>query len=143
MVSVQLGGWDTHTDNWSKLKNNNLPKLDAGLSGLLVGLEQRGLLESTAVFVTGEFGRTPKINTRSAEGGRDHYPRCMFMLMAGGAVRGGQVIGKAMTRPPVHVTKVSRLMMWPQASTTTWASIHRLSMTRTQDAQSRWFETEQ
>jgi hypothetical protein len=95
MVSVQLGGWDTHTDNWTKLKDNNLPKLDAGLSGLLTGLEQRGLLESTAVYVTGEFGRTPKINTRSAEGGRDHYPRCMFMLMAGGAVRGGQVIGES------------------------------------------------
>lgn len=95
LVSVQLGGWDTHQDNFTKLKTNNLPKLDAGLSGLLVGLEQRGLLDSTAVFVTGEFGRTPKINQRSAEGGRDHYPRCMFMLMAGGAVRGGQVIGES------------------------------------------------
>lgn len=95
LVSVQLGGWDTHTDNFTKLKTKNLPNLDAGLSGLLIGLEQRGLLNSTAVFVTGEFGRTPKINTRSAEGGRDHYPRCMFMLMAGGAVRGGQVIGES------------------------------------------------
>ena len=95
LVSLQLGGWDTHQDNWTKLKENNLPKLDAGLSGLLSGLEQRGLLDSTAVFVTGEFGRTPKINSRSAEGGRDHYPRCMFMLMAGGAVRGGQVIGES------------------------------------------------
>ncbi|MEC8475670.1 MAG: DUF1501 domain-containing protein [Planctomycetota bacterium] len=95
LVSVQLGGWDTHQDNFSKLKNNNLPKLDVGLSGLLSGLDQRGLLESTAVFVTGEFGRTPKINQRSAEGGRDHYPRCMFMLMAGGGVRGGQVIGES------------------------------------------------
>lgn len=95
LVSVQLGGWDTHTDNFTKLKTKNLPTLDAGLSGLLIGLEQRGLLDSTAVFVTGEFGRTPKINTRSAEGGRDHYPRCMFMLMAGGAVRGGQVIGES------------------------------------------------
>ncbi len=95
LVSLQLGGWDTHQDNWTRLKENNLPKLDAGLSGLLIGLEQRGLLESTAVFVTGEFGRTPKINTRSAEGGRDHYPRCMFMLLAGGGVRGGQVIGES------------------------------------------------
>lgn len=94
-VTVQLGGWDTHTDNFTKLKTNNLPKLDAGLSGLLNGLAQRGLLESTAVYVTGEFGRTPKINSRSAEGGRDHYPRCMFMLMAGGGVRGGQVIGES------------------------------------------------
>lgn len=95
LVSVQLGGWDTHQDNFSKLKNTNLPKLDVGLSGLLSGLDQRGLLESTAVFVTGEFGRTPKINQRSAEGGRDHYPRCMFMLMAGGGIRGGQVIGES------------------------------------------------
>ncbi|MCC9658004.1 DUF1501 domain-containing protein [Rhodopirellula halodulae] len=94
-VSLQLGGWDTHQDNFTKLKDQQLPKLDAGLSGLLVGLEQRGLLESTAVFVSGEFGRTPKINDRSAEGGRDHYPRCMFMLMAGGSVRGGQVIGES------------------------------------------------
>ncbi|MEO1524345.1 MAG: DUF1501 domain-containing protein [Planctomycetota bacterium] len=94
-VTVQLGGWDTHQDNFTKLKENNLPKLDEGLSGLLVGLEERGLLESTAVYVTGEFGRTPKINSRSAEGGRDHYPRCMFMLMAGGGVQGGQVIGES------------------------------------------------
>ncbi|MEM6470329.1 MAG: DUF1501 domain-containing protein [Planctomycetota bacterium] len=94
-VTVQLGGWDTHTDNFTKLSTNNLPKLDAGLSGLLTGLQQRGLLESTAVYVTGEFGRTPKINSRSAEGGRDHYPRCMFMLMAGGGVQGGQVIGES------------------------------------------------
>ncbi len=76
LVSVQLGGWDTHTDNFTKLKTNNLPKLDAGLSGLLIGLEQRGLLDSTAVFVTGEFGRTPKINSRSAEGG----PRSLSSL---------------------------------------------------------------
>jgi hypothetical protein len=95
LVSVQLGGWDTHQDNWSRLSNDLLPKLDSGLFGLLLGLEQRGLLDSTAVMVTGEFGRTPKINDRSAEGGRDHYPRCMFMLMAGGAVHGGQVIGES------------------------------------------------
>ncbi|MEX2173816.1 MAG: DUF1501 domain-containing protein [Pirellulaceae bacterium] len=94
-VALTLGGWDTHTDNFTKLKTNNLPKLDEGLSALFTGLEQKGLLESTIVFVTGEFGRTPKINTRSAEGGRDHYPRCMFMLMAGGGVRGGQVLGES------------------------------------------------
>ncbi len=94
-VSLSLGGWDTHTDNFSKLKNTQLPKLDAGVSALLIGLEQRGLLQSTSVLVTGEFGRTPKINTRSAEGGRDHYPRCMCMLMAGGRIRGGQVVGES------------------------------------------------
>ncbi|MCH5378260.1 MAG: DUF1501 domain-containing protein [Planctomycetes bacterium] len=94
-VTLSLGGWDTHQDNFTKLRENLLPKLDTGLAALLNGLEQKGLLDSTAVFVTGEFGRTPKINNRSAEGGRDHYPRCMFMLMAGGSVRGGQVVGES------------------------------------------------
>ena len=90
LVSVQLGGWDTHADNFTKLKDNNLPKLDAGLSGLLTGLEQRGLLETTAIFVTGEFGRTPKINKMNS---RDHWPQVSFALMAGGGMRTGQVIG--------------------------------------------------
>jgi hypothetical protein len=94
-VSVQMGGWDTHLDNFTKLSTSLLPTLDEGLSALLVGLQQRGLLERTAVLVTGEFGRTPQINDRSVEGGRDHYPRCMFMLMAGGGIRGGQVIGES------------------------------------------------
>ncbi len=92
-VTISLGGWDTHRDNFTALSERLLPKLDVGLSALFGGLAQKGLLSSTAVLVTGEFGRTPKINTRTSEGGRDHYPRCMFMLMAGGAVRGGQVIG--------------------------------------------------
>jgi uncharacterized protein (DUF1501 family) len=94
-VTISLGGWDTHQDNWTRLKTRLLPTLDVGLAALFNGLEQKGLLSKTAVFVTGEFGRTPKINTRSAEGGRDHYPRCMFMLMAGGKVKGGQVLGES------------------------------------------------
>jgi hypothetical protein len=94
-VSLSLGGWDNHTDIFNLLSNKQLPKLDGGLSALLSGLEQKGLLGSTAVMVTGEFGRTPKVNTRATLGGRDHYPRCMFMLMAGGGVRGGQVIGES------------------------------------------------
>jgi hypothetical protein len=94
-VTLTLGGWDTHRDNFAKLKDTNLPTLDEGLSGLLLGLETKGLLDSTAVLVTGEFGRTPKINARGPKVGRDHYPRCMFMLTAGGAFRGGQVIGQS------------------------------------------------
>lgn len=94
-VTLTYGGWDTHRDNFTSLKDRQLPSFDQGLAGLFVGLEEKGLLDSTVVYVTGEFGRTPKINSRTAEGGRDHYPRCMFMLMAGGGVRGGQVIGKS------------------------------------------------
>ena len=89
-VTLNLGGWDTHNDNFNRLKTTNLPALDAGLSGFFRTLEEKGMLESTSVFVTGEFGRTPKINART---GRDHYPRAMFCLMAGGGMKGGQVIG--------------------------------------------------
>jgi len=92
-ITISLGGWDTHRDGWTRLKDRNLPKLDSGLSGLLHGLKAKGLLDTTTVFVTGEFGRTPKINTERV--GRDHYPRCMFMLMAGGGVKGGQALGES------------------------------------------------
>jgi hypothetical protein len=89
-VTLNLGGWDTHADNFSLLKNKNLPTLDAGLSGLFEVLALKGLLDSTVVYVTGEFGRTPKVNGRA---GRDHYPRAMFTLLAGGGIRAGQVVG--------------------------------------------------
>ena len=92
LVSVQLGGWDTHRDNFARLKDTNLPNLDDGLAGLFRALAAKGLLETTSVFVTGEFGRTPKINQR---GGRDHYPRAMFCILAGGSMPGGQVIGES------------------------------------------------
>lgn len=91
-VTVNLGGWDTHQNNWTSLKDRLCPQLDAGLSGLFLALAAKGLLESTSVFVTGEFGRTPKINQR---GGRDHYPRAMFCLLAGGGMQGGRVIGES------------------------------------------------
>jgi len=89
-VTVTLGGWDTHSNNFVNLKDKKLPELDQGLSALFATLATKGLLESTAICVTGEFGRTPKIN---AKAGRDHWPRAMFVLMAGGGVKGGQVIG--------------------------------------------------
>ena len=95
LVSIQLGGWDTHRDNFSRLKDNNLPNLDDGVAGLLRALTAKSLLETTSVFITGEFGRTPKINPR---GGRDHYPRAMFCLLAGGGMNGGQLIGQSDTK---------------------------------------------
>lgn len=89
-VTVIVDNWDTHQQNFSQLKRNLLPQFDQGLSALFSTLQDKGLLDSTAVLVTGEFGRTPKIN---ATAGRDHWPRAMFALMAGGDVQGGQVLG--------------------------------------------------
>jgi len=92
-VTISLGGWDTHRDNWTNLKERRLPVLDSGLSGLFKALDMKGLLDTTTVFVSGEFGRTPKINQQRV--GRDHYPRCMFMLMSGGGVIPGRVLGES------------------------------------------------
>ncbi|MGY8730824.1 MAG: DUF1501 domain-containing protein [Pirellulales bacterium] len=92
-VSVRLRpaefDFDTHSENFSKLRTL-LPPFDRGLSALLDRLDQRGLLNSTAILATGEFGRTPKIN---ADGGRDHWARAMCALVAGGDIQCGQAIG--------------------------------------------------
>lgn len=82
--------WDTHGDNFKKLKNQLLPPLDLGLSTLLSDLVDRGLLERTLVVVMGEIGRTPRIN---AGAGRDHWEFCYSVLFAGGGVKGGFVYG--------------------------------------------------
>jgi uncharacterized protein (DUF1501 family) len=89
-VTVTFGGWDTHANNFRATRDSLLPQLDVGLSALFNTLSAKGLLATTTVYVTGEFGRTPQINPRA---GRDHWPRAFFALMAGGGVRGGQVIG--------------------------------------------------
>jgi hypothetical protein len=89
-VTITFSGWDTHNNNFRSLKDNLLPQLDQGLSALFATLKERGQFDSTTVFVTGEFGRTPKINERA---GRDHWPRAMFALLAGGGIKGGQVVG--------------------------------------------------
>ncbi|MEC7678576.1 MAG: DUF1501 domain-containing protein [Planctomycetota bacterium] len=82
--------FDTHQDNFSRLRTL-LPPFDRGLAALLDRLKERGLLPTTAIMAAGEFGRTPKIN---ASGGRDHWARAMTAVMAGGKIRGGQVIGE-------------------------------------------------
>ena len=69
-VTLTLGGWDTHNDNFNQLKTTKAGVLDTGLAGLFTSLAERGLLDTTAVFVTGEFGRTPKINARAGRDGR-------------------------------------------------------------------------
>lgn len=88
--SAGIGGWDTHKDNFSTLKNSRLPHTDHAVSSLLEDLHDRGLLGETLVYWTGDFGRTPKVNK---DAGRDHWPPCQTVLMAGGGIRGGQVYG--------------------------------------------------
>ena len=81
IVTVGLSGWDTHSGNFSKLRNVLLPQLDATLSGLIVDLDDRGLLDSTIVCCSGEFGRTPNVNCSA---GRDHWSKVFSALVAGG-----------------------------------------------------------
>ncbi|MEP6670156.1 MAG: DUF1501 domain-containing protein [Chthoniobacter sp.] len=82
--------WDTHKDNFNALKNKLVPPMEQAYAALLDDLDERGLLETTLVVWMGEFGRTPKINV---DAGRDHWPGCYSVLLAGGGIRGGQVIG--------------------------------------------------
>jgi len=92
-VEVTLGGWDTHMDNFDRVKKLS-QQVDPAVNGLLTDLKDRGMLDSTLVIWMGEFGRTPKINSRGAKPGRDHYPRAWSSVMFGGGIKGGQVIGK-------------------------------------------------
>jgi hypothetical protein len=84
--------WDLHYASiFRQLKDRLLPRLDQAVAAFLLDLEQRGLLDRTLVIVGGEFGRTPWMD--KTDGGRQHWPRCYSMLLAGGGVRGGQVFG--------------------------------------------------
>ncbi|MGE3821310.1 MAG: DUF1501 domain-containing protein, partial [Isosphaeraceae bacterium] len=87
-------GWDTHWDHYPRMRDELLPGLDVTLSGLLIDLDQRGLLDETLVVCLSEHGRTPKLDN-SRGGGRDHWSRCYSVLMAGGGIARGQVIGRS------------------------------------------------
>jgi hypothetical protein len=89
VVEVQLGGWDTHRDNFTKT-TELCGQLDRGFATLVKDLAERDILSSTLVVCMGEFGRTPKIN---ANEGRDHFARAWSLAMAGGGVKGGRVVG--------------------------------------------------
>ncbi|HIA62689.1 MAG TPA: DUF1501 domain-containing protein [Planctomycetaceae bacterium] len=86
--------WDTHSDNFNRLKNNLLPVWDQGCSALLNDLQDRGMLDETLVVFLTEFGRTPKIN---GSAGRDHYPNVYSVALAGGGIRGGRIYGSSDT----------------------------------------------
>lgn len=91
-VEVTLGGWDTHQDNWTRVKNLS-GTIDTPMAALLGDLKDRGMLQNTLVVWMGEFGRTPKINQRGAKPGRDHFPRAWSSVMFGAGIKPGQVIG--------------------------------------------------
>lgn len=89
-VEVSLNGWDTHSNNFERVKELS-QQLDRGCTSLLNDLRERGLLKDTLVVCQGEFGRTPRIN---GQDGRDHWPASWAMMLAGAGIRGGQVIGE-------------------------------------------------
>jgi uncharacterized protein (DUF1501 family) len=82
--------WDTHGNNFNRLRGDLLPQLDAAVSSLLQDLHDRGRLARTLVVVMGEFGRSPRVNPAA---GRDHWNFCYTVMLAGGGVRGGAVYG--------------------------------------------------
>jgi hypothetical protein len=88
-VSLSYGGWDHHGDIRGAI-SGAVPNLDKAYAQLIIDLEQRGMLASTLVMLTTEFGRTPKINK---DGGRDHWPRVFSVVLAGGGIRSGIVHG--------------------------------------------------
>jgi hypothetical protein len=94
-VTVDHSNWDTHDGNFATLKDPLLPMLDSGISTLFRDLHDRGLLDTTLVVVTGEFGRTPRINKNA---GRDHWGPAFTVLLGGGGLRGGRVVGKSDAR---------------------------------------------
>lgn len=115
--------WDTHKDNFNQLKNRLVPPMERAYAALLDDLSERGLLDSTLVVWMGDFGRTPIINK---DAGRDHWPQCYTMVLAGGGIRGGQYVGESdktgaypWSRPlrpaDVHATVFTALGYDPQA----------------------------
>jgi hypothetical protein len=94
-VTLSIGGWDTHSNNFTTLKRQ-LPQVDRGLSNLVQDLCDRGMDQDVATVMWGEFGRTPKIN--NSQGGRDHWSPAMSAVIAGGGLKMGQAIGATSAR---------------------------------------------
>ncbi len=93
-VTLDIGNWDTHFDNFKYLKEW-LPKVDRAVTNLIGDLHDRGLQDDVVTVMWGEFGRTPKINNRA---GRDHWDPAMSVLVAGGGLKMGQTIGSTTVR---------------------------------------------
>lgn len=94
-VTINYRGWDTHKGHFKSM-DRMLPDLDRGVANLLQDLSSRGLLESTIVWVGGEFGRTPKVQWEPPwSGGRGHFGRCFSTMIAGGGFTGGHIVGES------------------------------------------------
>jgi hypothetical protein len=94
-ITINYKGWDTHKQHF-EIMNRKLPEMDKGIAALLGDLSEKGLLDSTIVWWSGEFGRTPKILWEQPwNGGRGHFGTCFSSMVAGGGFKGGQVVGKS------------------------------------------------
>ena len=115
VVNAQTENWDSHENCFGRHKHDLLPPADQALSALIEDLDQRGLLESTLVVAMGEFGRAPKIN---AKAGRDHWPNCYSVVLAGGGVSGGLAYGASdrlgayPDTPPVTPGDLAATIFW-------------------------------
>jgi hypothetical protein len=109
-VTINYRGWDTHKQHFETMRRK-LPEMDAGFASLLQDLTDRGLLDSTIVWWSGEFGRGPKVQWDPPwNGGRSHYGKCFSAVVAGGGFKGGRVVGASdekgleVAERPVHPT---------------------------------------
>jgi len=94
-VTINASGWDTHTRHFETLARI-APDMDRAVAALIGDLSERGLLDSTVVWWSGEFGRTPKVDWNPPwQGGRNHYARCFSAMVAGGGFAGGKVVGES------------------------------------------------
>ena len=107
-ITINYGGWDTHKQHFETMRRR-LPEMDAGMATLLQDLSDRGLLDSTILWWSGEFGRGPKVQWEAPwNGGRSHYGKCFCALVAGGGFKGGRVVGASdekgmeVAERPVH-----------------------------------------
>lgn len=97
-VTINYGGWDTHKQHFEAMRQK-LPEMDKAMAALLEDLSDRGLLDSTIVWWSGEFGRTPRIDWQPPwNGGRGHWGECFCALLAGGGFKGGRVVGASDSR---------------------------------------------
>lgn len=94
-ISINYSGWDSHKRHFESMKRPTA-EMDQAVSALLLDLKERNLLDSTLVWLSGEFGRVPKVDRQPPwNGGRNHFPRCFSALVAGGGFKGGCVVGES------------------------------------------------